>query len=361
MLAIAVAGGHHGVIPTLNSAMSQPTPKQIREQQAAVSDVIAAAYGEPPAAMHPLAQTMSLRAAADLIGRQLLSEHENPQHAFARGLASSDFGALLAQGAAPATLATFAQAAEHRAYCDIVSVTSYRPESIRALEGDALPLEPLQELQRMRASVLFPGAPGPADVALRTYGRVVGVSRQLVFNGDLAHVLRSLKNVAATAARQEAAMLANTMETGITMGDGQPMFDAQFKNVHAAALDAAALGKAIELLRTQPTSSGQPAGLSARHLVVAPDLEFSARRLVHESGVQIEVQALAGLSAGRWFLLAAPDVSPVIGLLQLEGSRSPIRVEQLNYIFESDVLPIRITADLGCTWLRRTGVVKGGE
>ena len=102
-------------------------------------------------------------------------------------------------------------------------------------------------------------------------------------------------------------MLANTMETGITMGDGQPMFDAQFKNVHAAALDAAALGKAIELLRTQPTSSGQPAGLSARHLIVAPDLEFSARRLVHESGVQIELQALAGLSAGRWFLLAAPD------------------------------------------------------
>lgn len=340
--------------------MNQPTPHQLREMLAAVVDVVADAYGDRPKSMHPLAQTLSLRNAVALVGQQFLGEHDNPQHAFARGLSSSDFGTLLAQGAAPATLATFERAAEHRAFCSIVPVNSFRQEPIRALEDDTIPLEPLQELQRIAATVLLPNAAGPDAVALRTYGRIVAVSRQLVFNGDLAHVLSSLKAVAATAARQEAALLAKAMDASMSMGDGQPMFDAQFKNVHAAALDASALGAAITLLRTQPTASGQPAGLSARYLVVAPGLEFAARRLVHESGVQIEVQALAGLTDGRWFLLAAPDVSPVLGLLQLEGSRTPVRVESLGYMFEADAQPIRITADLGCTWLRRTGVVRGG-
>ncbi len=345
----------HGV-----TIMNTITPNQRREQLAAVADVVAAAYGEPPKSMHPLASSMSLRNAAALIGQRLLHENENPQHAFARGLASGDFGALLAQGAAPATVATFDRAAEHRAFCSIVPVHSFHPEPIRALEGDTGPLEPLQELQRISATVLQPNAAGPDSVALCTYGRVVAVSRQLVINGDLSFALSSLKNVAATAARQEAAMLAKTMEASANLSDGQPMFDAKFMNVHAAALDASALGAAIALLRTQPTASGQPAGLSARYLVVAPGLEFAARSLVHESGMQIDVLALAGLPGGRWYLLTAPDVCPVIGLLQLNGSRSPVRVEQLGYMFEADALPIRITADLGCTWLRRAGVVRGG-
>ena len=341
--------------------MNHSTPMQLSEQRAAVADVVAFAFGEPSTTPHPLAQTMNLRAAVDLVGRQLLRADERPENAFAYGLASSTFSGILVKVTAPATIASFGKAAEHRSFCDIVPVSSFRPEPIRALEEATLPLEPLQEYQRMTASILLPHAPGPNDAALRTFGRAIGVSRQLVINGDLSHVLRSLKNVSATAARQEAVLLAETMEANAVMTDGQPMFDGQFQNIHPAALDANELGTAIALLRTQPTTGGHPAGLSARHLVVAPGLEFAARRLVHESGIQIEVQALAGLPAGRWFLLAAPDVCPVIGLLQLEGSRTPVRVEALNYIFESDVLPLRVTADLGCTWLRRTGVVKGGE
>lgn len=344
----------------MNTAMPQPTPKQIREQQAAVADVIAAAYGEPPKIMHPLAATLSLRKAVALIGQSLLGEHENQQHAFGRGLGSSDFGELLVQGAAPATLATFELAAQHRAFCSIVPVRSFHPEPVIALEADSAPLEPLSELQQLAVSPLLPNAAGPHDVALRTFGRIVAVSRELVINGDLAQVLSSLKNVAASAARQEAAILAKTLESNIAMSDGQPMFDEQFKNVHASAFDAAALGAAVAMLRTQPTASGQLAGLSARYLVVAPDLEFSARQLVHESGVQIEVQALAGLPDGRWFLLASPDVCPVIGLLQLSRQRATVRVGRLKYAIESDSIPLCVTADLGCTWLRRTGVVKGG-
>jgi hypothetical protein len=359
-VAIAVGAPDHGAAITFNSAMNHLTSHQMREQRAAVADVVAAAYGVPPETIHPLAQAMSLRAAVALIGQTLLRENENPQHAFARGLASSDFGALLAQGATPATLATFTRTAEHRAYCSVVPVHSFEPENIHAMEEDTEPLEPLQELQKIPVTPLLPTSTGPLSVALRTYGKIVAVSRQLVVNGDLVRVLSSLKNVAGTAARQEALLLANLMEASVNMSDGQPMFDAQFMNVEATALDATSLGAAVSLLRTQHTSSGQPAGLSARHLVVAPDLEFAARRLVHDSGMSIEVSALAGLTVGRWFLLADPDVCPVVGLLQLEGSRAALRVEQLGFIFESDALPIRVTADLGCTWLRRTGVVRGG-
>lgn len=336
------------------------TRAQVKEQNAALADVVLAALGHPPEEPHPLATTMGLRGAVEILGQRKLRDNDRPEHAFAAGIGSSDFSSLLAAGAAPATMASFSKTAEHRAFCSIVNVDNFLPQSVIALEDHTAPLEPLRELERMQASFLWAETSGPKTAALITFGHLIGISRQLIINGDLTAVLRRAKNVAATAARQEAIVLAETMEANPTMGDDAPMFDVPYLNLHATALDATALGEAMAMLRKQPTASGQPAGLAARYLVVHPDIEFLARSLVHDSGLEISVQALAGLAIGRWYLLADAEVSPTLGLLQLSGSSSPVRVEQLPYKFETDMLGLRVTADIGAAWLRRTGVVRGG-
>lgn len=336
------------------------TPSQTQELRAACVDVFKEAMGAPEPNPHPLARAVSVREAVSMLGRERLRPGEAVEKAFAHGLSSSDFGFLVASAAAPTTLASYASAADHLAWCTPVNVRDFRPTPILAVEDDVPPLEPLTEFGRMSVSVLSPSGASPERAQLRSFGCIAYLSRQLVINGDMASFLRTLKTTAAAAARQEQALLAAAMETNPAMSDGQPVFDAQFKNLHGVALDAGALGKAVEYLRTQPTAAGQPAGLAAAFVVAAPDIEFSARKLVHESGLNIAVHGLAGLPAGRWFLLADPDVCPAVGVLRLGGTTEHVRVEALNYRFEYDAMPIRLVADLGCTWLRRTGVVRGG-
>lgn len=333
--------------------MTHLTDKQRREHIAALPDAVALAMGLKPANAHPLAQMTNLRA---------LVERTAPENArggagVATAAASSDFRDAIARAGLPSTLAVFDETAEHRAFCSIVPAPDFRPFEILALDSD-VSLEQVGETGHIPTSTLH--THGAITGQVNTFGRILGLTRQSIINGDLSPILRGLQNGAATAARLEARLIAGLLESNPAMADGAAVFDAEHQNVHAQAFDGTALGAVIALLRNQKTSAGHPSGLSAKHLVVEPNLEFTARKTVHEAGLQIQVHALAGLAAGRWFLLASPIASPVVGLLQLDGQKTPIRVEALRYNFSNDALPVRLTADLGVTWLRRVGVVKGG-
>lgn len=336
-----------------------PKPFDGREILAAARDAIAIKLGAEPACPHPLAQNLSARDIAYAVGanRRTPPAHENELSVVARGLRSSQFAALLADGAKNVTVATFdAAAQEHLQFTATTFVEGFKAERTPAIDGD-LDLLPAGELAEIAKGAAF-AAVGGAAVQLSIYARIVMVSRHLIFNDQLGALKTVFGAVGAHAAQKEASILAETLSANPLMDDGAEMFNTE--NTVTEGMNALTLGQAMGMLRNQKSAAGNPMNLRAAHLVVSPEQEFAARQTVLAGGVSIKVSALAGLPAGRWFVLPDPAIHPVISVLRMVGTRHPLRLEHKAPI-DLDGTAIRVAADLGAAFLRRAGVIRGGS
>lgn len=326
---------------------------------AAAPDFFALQMGAAPTSTtHPLAESLSARKIAHAIGAKLRkpTDTEGDMAVMARGLRSADFARLLADGAKNVTVAAFdAAAQEHLQFAAVTPVEGFKAETLPAIDGD-LDMQPMSEFAEIAQGAAFVAA-GGAAVQLTTFGRIVWASRHLVVNDQLGALKTVFAAVGAHAAQKEAAIVAATLGSNPTMDDGAAMFSDS--NTIKAALDGTSLGVAMGQLRNQTSAAGNPLNLRAAHLVVAPELEYSARKAVLDAGLSLKVAALAGLPAARWFLLPDPAFHPVLTVLRLFGSPSPLRLEH-KVSFDTDGTGIRVTADLGAAFLRRTGIVRGG-
>lgn len=326
---------------------------------AAAPDFFALQMGAAPtSATHPLAESLSARKIAHAIGAKLRkpTDTEGDMAVMARGLRSADFARLLANGARNVTVAAFdAAAQEHLQFTAVTPVEGFKAETLPAIDGD-LDMQPMSEFAEIAQGAAFVAA-GGAAVQLTTFGRIVWASRHLVVNDQLGALKTVFAAVGAHAAQKEAAIVAATLGGNPTMDDGAAMFgDA---NTTKTALDGAALGVAMGLLRNQTSAAGNALNLRAAHLVVSPELEYAARKAVLDAGLGLKVAALAGLPAARWFVLPDPAFHPVVCVLRLEGTPTPLRLEH-KVSFDTDGAGIRVTADMGAAFLRRTGIVRGG-
>ena len=326
---------------------------------AAAPDFFALQMGAAPSSTtHPLAQDLSARKIAYAIGAKLRkpTDTEADMAVVARGLSSADFGRLLANGAKNVTIAAYdAAAQEHLQFAAVTPVEGFKAETLPAIDGD-LDMQPLNEFAEIAHGAVFTAA-GGAAVQMSTFGRIVHVARHLVINDQLGALKTVFTATGGHAAQKEAAIVVATLNANPLMDDAAPMFGDS--NTIKAALDGTNLGVAMGQLRNQATPAGNPLNLRAAHLVVAPGLEYAARKAVLDGGLSLKVSALAGLPAARWFLLPDPSFHPVLTVLRLAGSPSPVRLEH-KVSFDTDGTGIRVTADLGAAFLRRTGIVRGG-
>ena len=145
---------------------------------------------------------------------------------------------------------------------------------------------------------------------------------------------------------------------GIALADGFELtqqFFLPLGQIHRAGED--------NLVRfARSLDGGQLAGLRARFLVVAPDVEFLARQFLKDSGLAdvVVVAVLSNLPEGRWYLLADPMVCPVVAVLRLAGSTSRILVEPHKMPIHTDSAGVRVRCDTGAALVRRQGIVRGG-
>lgn len=330
------------------------------EVMAAAPDYFALQMGaEPCRTTHPLAESLSARQIAFAIGAKLRtpSNTEAAMAVVARGLRSADFARLLADGAKNVTVAAYdAAAQEHLQFSGITTVSRLQQEPLPAIDGD-LDLQPLGEFSEIAHGAALVAA-GGATAQMSTFGRIVTVSRELVINDQLNALKAVFAAVGAHAAQKEAAIVAATLNGNPKMDDEEDMFSGA--NTVKAALDGSALGAAMGMLRNQNSAAGNALNLRAAHLVVAPELEYAARKAALDGGLSISVAALAGLPATRWFVFPDAKFHPVLTLLRLTGAPNPLRMEH-KALFNTDGTGIRVTADLGATFMRRTGVVRGGS
>ena len=331
-----------------------------REIINAAPDAIAIGAGASVNRPHPLAGELTLRKIAYACGVNVRKPqpHDTAMSIAASGMGTAEFSRIVADGVRAVTLQRYAAQADHLAYVTPFEVNNFLPGQIPALDSD-LKLEPLAEDAEIQQGVALVEG-GVQSVRLTTFARAIGISREAIINDSTAAIGRVFAELGASAGRTEARLVADALEANQVLDDGAVTFDAAYSNVVASALSWEGFGEAAALLRTQLTQAGQRADMKARFLVVAPDIELTAQKMVFEAGLQVQVFALANLPAGRWFVLADPTISPAIGVLRLAGVESPIRVEPRKRPAEMDGAAVQVTADLGAFVARRTGIVRGG-
>jgi len=178
--------------------------------------------------------------------------------------------------------------------------------------------------------------------ALKTYGRIFGISRQILVNDDLGAFNDLAREYGQAAAAFEAGFLVNLLTSnsgvGPTMSDGYSLFDASNHGNYTSsgtAISVDSLGVARKMMRLQTGIDGATLiNAEPRYLLVPAALETMAEKIIATSisaSSTDNVNPFAGKlqpvvdprldakSATRWYLFASPDALPVLEYAYLAG------------------------------------------
>jgi hypothetical protein len=201
---------------------------------------------------------------------------------------------------------------------------------------------------------------GSETAALVTYGRILGLSRQLLVNDDLG----ALQDIGSTAGRRVADFMNTTFFTtlitagsglGPALADTLTVYHATHGNITGAgALDNTRLAAAVALMMVQTSLDGLKMNVSPKILLVSPANLANALTLVaaltpaqasqvNPFAGQFQVIADANLTGTRFYLLADPGVLPNYIWGSLEGQEGP-RIET-RVGFSIDGVEIKLALD----------------
>ena len=145
---------------------------------------------------------------------------------------------------------------------------------------------------------------------------------------------------------RDLALAAQTTVSDFVMGfirdnpviyDGQHLFHSDHSNVGSAALSEPSLTAAVTAMRQQTSEKGNPLIIQPGFLIVPPELEFTAKKLISstlvpgssyndlnilKSMVQVIVEPLL-TDPNNWYLVALPSSIPTIELGFLAGHETP--------------------------------------
>lgn len=338
------------------------SPAQILE---AAPDALALAMGASPRNPHPQAGLLAREGAMSNLSYVLGTRHpraradDRPDVVQAYGMRSAEFGNLLAEAAANVAARRFADLAAHRSFSTLLAVPNYLPQQLPGTADVDIDLPLTGEVREIKQFTVKTTEAGTAQV--RRYMAMLGITAEVIRDDAAGAVAAAVGSAASAIARIEGKLVYGALEANPTLQDGAPTFHTDLGNVIEAALDASTLAQAVAALRNQRTPGGQAADLPAAHLVVSPGLEFAAGKLVHEAGASIGVIATTHLPEGRWYVFAAPSVSPTVAVLTLDRTAPTVRIDATRENLRFDGATLTARANLGAAILGRIGVIRGGD
>jgi len=210
---------------------------------------------------------------------------------------------------------------------------------------------------------------------VKTYGRVVAITRQTLINDDLDAFTRIPAMYGNSIAQLESDVVWGIITANPAMADGNALFHANHKNLAGtgAALAVDAVGAARAAMAKQ-TGLDKKTVLNVRpaFLIVPASLELKAEQLVAQnlvpaataSVVPQSIRTLAPISEPRldaasetaWYLAASPNQIDTIEYAYLEGQQGAY-VETRNG-FDVDGVEIKCRLDFGAKAIDWRGLYK---
>lgn len=330
-------------------------------------DYLAARLGVRSGMRHPIAEQMiendvTLAEMAAVLGEVECKRRGIPFgriQAIGAALSTSDLANLLAESVGRLVFSIYGTESDHRRIAADTPVRDFRPVDFPLFDfKDELP----RLSENTPASKAHVTTAAGESAQLSSWGVRLAVSRTLFINDSLDLMATVAARLASSATRLEAKQIYGVLEANSTLADGGAMFSAGAGNlVTGSPFSVEAIGKAMAALRRQPTLSGDESNAAPAYLLVPAELEAEA--LIHVRSMTTEraplqVIATPWIAAGGFYVMADPLRSPVVGLLRLRGSKSPVRVEPARRRAEEDGAALGIVTDVGATALGRIGAVK---
>lgn len=342
---------------------SDVTPYNARDILAAVPDGVSLALGVAVRSPHPFADLVAespLRAAACAAGQIMTprSAGEADAAVIGRGLRTLNFGNAIAAALQAAARRKFDQQAQHLGAVSLVEVKRIgEPEPTGAVDMAVA----FEDVTRGNEYKQTPAALQDGEqITLSSFGRLVMVSRENVFNDDLDLIRDAIAETGTAAARMESRMVAAALDAHGNLSDGNPVFDAAYKNTCNATgtINSAELAAAMAQLRLQPAADGMPLDAAAAGIIVPPLIEYDALELIHLAGLPIQVYCLPGLlDTLAYYVICSPDVARSIAVARLAGQTHPLVVEPVKSSLKFDGAAVRVRVDTGAAMIGRRGIV----
>ena len=210
---------------------------------------------------------------------------------------------------------------------------------------------------------------------VKTYGRVVAITRQTLINDDLDAFTRIPAMYGTSIAQLESDVVWGIITANPAMADGNALFHTTHKNLAGtgAALDVSSVGAARAAMAKQ-TGLDKKTVLNVRpaFLIVPASLELKAEQLVAQnlvpaatsSVVPQSIRTLAPISEPRldaasetaWYLAASPNQIDTIEYAYLEGQQGAY-IETRNG-FDVDGVEIKCRLDFGAKAIDWRGLYK---
>jgi len=259
-----------------------------------------------------------------------------------------------------------------------VTLPDFKPV-YRTQLGSAPKLEKVLEHGEFKRGTI---GEGRESYQLATYGKVVGITRQVIVNDDLDAFARIPSLFGASAASLESDLVWEQIISNPTMGDGVQLFHASHGNLGSAAaisVDSIGIGRAA--MRKQKSLARKNAdkqfiNVEPRYIVVPPELETKADQFVSTALLASQsanvnpfagrLQVIAeprlsdpgftGYSATAWFLAASPEQVDTIEYGYLEGQEGVYLETRVG--FDVDGVEIKCRLDFAAKVIDWVGFYK---
>ncbi|SFU00125.1 head maturation protease, ClpP-related [Sedimentitalea nanhaiensis] len=225
-------------------------------------------------------------------------------------------------------------------------------------------LEEVNEQGEFKSGTIEEGA---ETFAVKTYGKIFGITRQAIVNDDLDVFSNMFPLLGQGAAGTEAKLFARLLEENAGLGpklsDGKTLFHTAHGNLapSASALSVTSLGAARVAMRRQTGIAGEAINVVPAFLVVPPELETLAEQVLTE--IAASANPFAGklkllveprfTSASAWYLCAAPGAPDSLQHAYLDGATGPQLFTREG--FEVDGIEYKVRMDFGAGFTDHRG------
>ncbi len=325
---------------------------------------------------HPAAA--DLRGVSALAMAKICLEHGgrssrsmSPDQLVQASMTSSDFPLLLSNTAGKSLMTGYeSEPSSHRdGWVRESEIEDYKIKSRNAL-SEAPTLLEVREGGEFKDGHLSEKA---ETFKLKTYGRILSLSRQMIINDDLEALTRLPQAFGASAARKEADIVYAILTGNPVMSDGIQLFHADHNNLRSGTtLSVVALGRARSAMRKQKGLQGigflNPV---PRFLIVPASLESEAELLIAslvDPSKQNDVSNLRWIrnltlvvdprldaaSETGWYISANPNQTDTLEIAHLAGQRGVFVDSETS--FASDTFRLKARLDFTAAAIDHVGL-----
>lgn len=276
----------------------------------------------------------------------------------------SDFPVILERAISEAVLLEYARVpSTWRSWCKVGQVSDFR-DSERLRLGSIGVLDDVKENGELKNKTIPDGE--KEKLRARTKGNIIGITREAIINDDLGYLLDTARWAGTSAANTLEALAYSILVANPKLNDGFPLFHAKHNNIAAGAdvgtLGEATLDKMAVRMGTHKDIGGEQELMIEPAFLLVPRVDkmlatkwmtspnqpiAGAASRAEPNGVMglAEVVASSRVKSG-YYLLANPNVAPVIEMLFLNGVEEPY-VEVIDG-WRTEGAEMKIRLDVGC-------------